>query len=273
MLDAAAAYHLQFLKEPLLVKTNASVRLERPVKSPKINATPRARVTPRSSDTASKAEDLTAAEPTISSPDMIFREIVQGLYKGSYVPGQRLVEADLTAKWKVSRGTVREALNRLSAEGIVTLSRHRGAAVRVLDRAEIREILDVLELMIGMAARLAARHIDEANNRSRFEEVFEKLLAFRDQPASFDLIRARNRFYRTLAAIGGNRQLQDILGRIHVHLVRVQLQALQDNLVTDRFDDYSRVGQAVLAGEARRAEVAARLNVRNTGAVLDKIAD
>lgn len=213
-----------------------------------------------------------AADPSVSSPDMIFREIVQGLYKGSYVPGQRLVEADLTAKWNVSRGTVREALNRLSAEGIVTLSRHRGAAIRVLDSTEMRDILDVLELMIGMAARLAAKRIDEGDNRDRFKETFDTLMAFRGQAASFDLVRARNRFYRNLAAIGGNRELQDILGRMHVHLVRVQLQALQENLVAERFDDYSRVGQAVLAGDARRAELTARQHVRNTGALLNQIA-
>lgn len=204
---------------------------------------------------------------------MIFHEIVQGLYKGSYVPGQRLVEADLTKKWNVSRGTVREALNRLSAEGIVTLSRHRGAAIRVLDRAEMLDILDVLELMIGMAARLAARRIGEGTNRDRFTETFVALQQFRDQPASFELIRARSRFYRTMAAIGGNRELQDILGRMHVHLVRVQLQALHDNLMPDRFEDYSRVGEAVLAGDARRAEIAARRHVRNTGAVLSRVGD
>ena len=203
---------------------------------------------------------------------MIFREIVQGLYKGSYVPGQRLVEADLTAKWSVSRGTVREALNRLSAEGIVTLSRHRGATIRVLDAREMRDILDVLELLIGMAARLAALRVDEVDNRSRFKEAFDALMAHRDRPASFDLVRARNRFYRTLAAMGANRELQDILGRMHIHLVRVQLEALQDNLVTDRFDDYNRIGQAVLAGETRRAELAARHHVRNTGAQLNQIA-
>lgn len=196
---------------------------------------------------------------------------MQGLYKGSYVPGQRLVEADLTAKWNVSRGTVREALNRLSAEGIVTLSRHRGAAIRVLDATEMRDILDVLELMIGMAARLAARRIDENDNRVRFQETFDTLMGFRGQAASFDLIRARNRFYRILAAIGGNKELQDILGRMHVHLVRVQLQALQDNLVAERFDDYSRIGQAVLVGDTRRAELTARQHVRNTGALLNQI--
>lgn len=219
-----------------------------------------------------RAAQPAATATAISTPDMIVREVVQGLYKGSYVPGQRLVEADLTKRWNVSRGTVREALNRLSAEGVVTLSRHRGAAIRILDRDEIRDTLDVLEVLIGMAARLAAKAIGEPGNRTRFAERFDTLQAFRGQAASFELVRARNRFYRTLASIGGNRQLQDMLGRMHVHLVRVQLHAMHDNLVTDRFDDYARLGAAVLAGDARRAELAARRHVRNTGAVLHQLA-
>lgn len=222
---------------------------------------------------SSPATQVEAAPPSISSPDLIFRDVVQGLYKGSYVPGQRLVEADMTKKWSVSRGTVREALNRLSAEGIVTLSRHRGAAIRVLDRKEMRDILEMLELMIGMAARLAAKRIDEEDNRERFIESLEALLEFRNRPDSFELVRARNRFYRTLASVGGNRELQDLLSRMHVHLVRVQLRALHEKLMTDRFDDYRRVGDAVLAGDMRRAELAARRHVRATSEVLYQVTD
>jgi DNA-binding GntR family transcriptional regulator len=197
-----------------------------------------------------------------SSPDLIFREIIQGLYKGTYVPGQRLVEVDLTQKWGVSRGTVREALNRLAAEGVVVLSRHRGAAIRVLDLAEMQDILAVLEMMIGMAARLAAQRIGQGANRVRFAKSFEALLAFRSRPDSMDLVRARNRFYRTLAAIGGNKELEVLLSRVHVHLLRVQLRALHESVVTERFNDYSQIGDALLAGDARRAELAARRHVR-----------
>ncbi len=226
------------------------------------------------SSSAARAEaDPVRDMPPISSPDLIFREVVQGLYRGSYVPGQRLVEADLTKKWNVSRGTVREALNRLSAEGIVTLSRHRGAAIRVLDREEMRDILEVLESMIGMAARLAAKRIGEDAHRTRFIESFEALLAFRERADSFELVRARNRFYRTLASIGRNRELQDLLGRMHVHLVRVQLRALHKNLAIDRFEDYSRIGEAVLAGDTRRAELAARRHVRAMTAALNQVTD
>ena len=108
----------------------------------------------------------------------------------------------------VSRGTVREALNRLAAEGIVLLNRHRGAAIRVLDRAEMQDILAVLEMMIGMAARLAAQRINDGTNRAGFTENFEALLAFRSRPDSFKvLLQARNRFYRTLTVVSGNREL------------------------------------------------------------------
>jgi DNA-binding GntR family transcriptional regulator len=206
-----------------------------------------------------------------SSPDLIFREIIQGLYKGTYVPGQRLVEVDLTQKWGVSRGTVREALNRLAAEGIVVLSRHRGAAIRLLDVAEMQDILAVLEMMIGMAARLAAQRVGLGTNRERFAESFEMLLGFRSRPDSMDLVRARNRFYRTLAAIGGNKELELLLSKVQVHLLRVQLRALHESLVVERFDDYNRIGEAVLAGDARRAELAARRHVRAMMDILDKV--
>ncbi len=215
-----------------------------------------------------------AREATVhpaSSPDLIFREIIQGLYKGTYVPGQRLVEVDLTQKWGVSRGTVREALNRLAAEGIVVLSRHRGAAIRVLDVAEMQDILAVLEMMIGMAARLAAQRVGLGANRERFTESFEMLLGFRSRPDSMDLVRARNRFYRTLAAIGGNKELELLLSKVQVHLLRVQLRALHESLVVERFDDYNRIGDAVLAGDARRAELAARRHVRAMMDILDKV--
>ena len=97
----AAAYRLPFSKDPLLDKTSAT--LGSAGTSRRFNVKRSSRVPGGSSDAAPDGAKAGAAEPSISSPNMIFREIVQGLYKGSYVPGQRLVEADLTAKWSVSR--------------------------------------------------------------------------------------------------------------------------------------------------------------------------
>src|SRR6266545_7992045 len=110
------------------------------------------------------AQSRSSKGKVLSSPDIVFREILRGLYEGRFVPGQRLIEADLTREFKVSRGSVREALTRLAAEGVVSSTRHRGAYIRSLTRDEVREILRVLEIMVGLAASLAAARIGLADN-------------------------------------------------------------------------------------------------------------
>ena len=87
------------------------------------------------------------------------------------MPGQRLIEADLTRDYQVSRGPVREALKRLAAEGVLTLTRHRGAYVRALSRAEVRDSLMVLEVLVGLMAKLAAKHISESDNAAKMREA------------------------------------------------------------------------------------------------------
>ena len=71
-------------------------------------------------------------------------------------PGARLVEGELTARFSVSRGPVREALRRLSAEGLIEHWPHRGALVRRLTLREIRELFEIRVEMEALAARLAA---------------------------------------------------------------------------------------------------------------------
>src|SRR5579859_157589 len=100
----------------------------------------------------------------MTSPDRVVDAIIRSIRAGQYVPGQRLIEADLTRDYHVSRGPVREALKRLAAEGVLTLTRNRGAYVRALSRVEVRDSLVVLEALVGLMSNLAAKHIKEDGN-------------------------------------------------------------------------------------------------------------
>ena len=73
----------------------------------------------------------TASADKESSPHKVYSGVLQGLYEGFFVPGQRLVEADLARMYQVSRNSVREALSRLAAERVILLSPHRGAQIRL----------------------------------------------------------------------------------------------------------------------------------------------
>ena len=80
-----------------------------------------------------------------SASGSVFYGIMKGLDAQSFVPGQRLVEVDLAVQYGVSRNSVREALQRLAAEGVVELSRNKGAAIRSLSLKQTLEVLDVAE--------------------------------------------------------------------------------------------------------------------------------
>lgn len=199
----------------------------------------------------------------VSSPDQIVAEILRGLYAGRYVPGQRLIEADLTREYKVSRGSIREALKRLAAEGVVSLNLHRGAYIRSLSRSEATEVLALIEVLTGLAARLAAERIARDGNRARIQKAMDDLASAEAGGDFFLFIRSRNRFYRTLVQVGGNRELSRVLPTMHVHLVRIQFRPYGAAPGEARLDDYRRITEAVLAGDPVQAESATRGHVQN----------
>lgn len=201
----------------------------------------------------------------MTSPDRVVDAITRNLRTGIYVPGQRLIEADLTQGFNVSRGPVREALKRLAAEGILTLTRNRGAYVRTMSRTEVNDSLVVLETLVGLMAELAARRIREDNNVSRVREAIKRLLAFKDDTGTAAFLEARRDFYDVIAQIGDNHELIRILPLMQIHLLRMQFQSYITPPDREKqFKEYTTITEAILAGDAIRARKVAGLHVRRT---------
>jgi DNA-binding GntR family transcriptional regulator len=80
---------------------------------------------------------------------------------GDYAPGQRLIEADLSAELAASRGAVRAALVDLGHEGLVERIANRGARVRTVSAAEAVAITEVRMAVEGLCAAKAAERITD----------------------------------------------------------------------------------------------------------------
>lgn len=212
-----------------------------------------------------------AAEPVVSSPDGVFHEIVNGLSDGRYVPGQKLIESDLTRRFKVSRGSVREALKRLAAEGLVKLTLHRGAYIRTLSRSEVRDVMLLNEVAIGLAARLAAERIKEPGAETAFREAFARMADHAEAQNFFEFYRARKSFYDTLVQIGRNRELARLLGGIH--LVEIQFRTYPITPIDVRLNYYTQLRDAILSGDAERAERLGRSHTRHFLENIERLPD
>ena len=213
------------------------------------------------------------AADSISSPDLIYSSVIRGLYEGTYAPGQRLIEPAMMREHGTSRSSVREAFSRLAAEGIISLSRYRGAHIRLLGAQEAIDILQLLEMILGLAARLAAMRIHLADHGADFMRAVEHLLAFEQGGDPASLNRCRNRFYKVLIRIANNREVERVMPSMQVHLLRTQFQPSDEDGPTARLGDYRDIAEAVLAGEPNWAEKMTRQHVANVRMALVSAAE
>ena len=206
---------------------------------------------------AAEPEVVVAPDPEHhgpSSPDQVVDAIKHGILLGRFVPGQRLIEADMTRDHRVSRGPVREALKRLSAEGIVALSRHRGAYIRLMTRREVVDMLQALQAVVGLAARLAAMHMKKPENRARLKAAYEKLSEHGPIGDRVLLSIDRNGFYEAIFDIAGNRELARIHPAVPTQILRMQVYPYLSTADRERqFADYRVLYDAMRSGNSREA--------------------
>lgn len=208
---------------------------------------------------------VTSPKPMGSGP--IVQAVIEALDAGWMAPGQRLVEADLCLSYGVGRSIAREALQRLAARGVVEISRNKGARIREIGVAEAVGILQITELLTGLAARTAAARIDSPGAAARMQAALDELAATAAEPDDRPFSKARRHFYEALLTIGDNPELQRIFPTVQVHVVRAQFNLTR--FQRSRIEDYNDIGRAVLAGAPDEAETAARVHVRRVRAPLE----
>lgn len=194
-----------------------------------------------------------------SASDSVFFGVVNALEAQELVPGQRLVEMELASHYGVGRNSVREALQRLEAEGIVDLFRNRGAAVRLLTLNQTLDVLDVAERMTGLLARTAARGCSDPAQGAALSAALEQL-ALADQAEDADAFsRGRRHFYRALLALSGSAELQRLFPAIQMPIVYAQYRL--PGLQKLRLRDYQAIAWAVLSAQQDEADAAGMAHV------------
>jgi DNA-binding GntR family transcriptional regulator len=103
----------------------------------------------------------TTSQPGRTEP--VADKIRASILAGDFVPGQRLVEIELSESFGASRGAVRAALLQLDHEGLVERIANRGARVRAVSVDEAIAITEVRMVVEGLCAAKAAENVSDAD--------------------------------------------------------------------------------------------------------------
>ena len=184
-----------------------------------------------------------------------YQLILEAIDTGTYRPGDRLVESELADRFGVSRTPIREALQRLETQSLLTRD-GRSLIVASLDHNQLAELYVVRGELEGLAARLAARHATSEEVRV-LRDMLEADHALVGDPRA--LSRANRRFHKQIHLASHNRflvQQLDLVYRSMALLASTSLEA--EGRPTGTLEEHSVIVQAIEAGDGDGADKALR---------------
>jgi DNA-binding GntR family transcriptional regulator len=150
-----------------------------------------------------------------------YEDLRAAIVNGELLPGERLIEEELSARLGLGRAAVRMALVRLEHDGLVQRERHRGARVRRVSEAEAIEILEARAALEGLAARHAALDADEAAI-DRLRAIIAEMCRLREDGDLIGLSNANARLHGAILEASGHETAKRLSRALSSQIVRFQ---------------------------------------------------
>lgn len=190
--------------------------------------------------------------PRRSTVEIVSDQLRSAILYGSLPPGSQLGEADLAARLGVSRGPLREAMQRLVQEGLLRSEPHRGLFVITLDEDDVEDVY-MARLAIERAACTLIMQRNRGEALVRLTEALQALVAAarkRDRVAMSDADQA---FHEVLVSASGSPRLERMAQTLLVE-ARMCLTALQEKYPepADLVEEHRKLVDAIADGDEIR---------------------
>ncbi len=182
------------------------------------------------------------------------------IFSGSLPAGEALQEKKLAERLGVSRTPVREAMTRLTMEGLVQRSAGLTPVVRRLSTSDFIEILHIRRLLEVEAAGLAA----QKGGSEELADIRKRIAAFAQGhvPSPPDHIAADDQLHACVAALAGSSLLTGL-----IHDLRQKTKIFDMGRVPERFEpgiaEHLEIIDAIMSRDSVRAETAMRNHIDN----------
>ena len=166
------------------------------------------------------ANENSIMKTPISSSQRAYTDLREQLLRSRFRPDQKINEVVLAGEMNISRTPLREALNRLVAEGLL-VDRGRGFSVPGLEPHVVFDLFEARLEIECITVRMACERAKDTDLDALSEFLDESMAESPD--ASVDrLIELDLRFHDTIAALAGNKVLQQTLSNLNdrIHLIR-----------------------------------------------------
>ena len=161
-----------------------------------------------------------------------YRVLKRAIIRGDLTPNSKLILSEIAKSLGISITPIREAVNKLASEGLVTIIPNKGIIVKEINIDDFQEILQVRAFLDGLIAKLSAEKITDKEIDGMMEIIhkMEQYVKEDDRLTYNDL---DIKFHDFLLTIAGNDTLKEIYNNLIVHGHRFRLRTLK---IPDRME-------------------------------------
>jgi DNA-binding GntR family transcriptional regulator len=188
-----------------------------------------------------------------SLTEQVYRRLRDEILTCELKPGREISEAELAARFSVSKTPVREALATLRLEGFVRTYPRRGYQVVPVTFGDMNDLFDVRTILEAGAAELACSRITEAE-LDQLDRLADVVYDHAEQPSLKRFIEANRDFHAAIARASGNQRLHQLVMRQMAELERFfYLGARLRDVNTETTDDHHEIVRVLRRHDAAAA--------------------
>jgi DNA-binding GntR family transcriptional regulator len=200
----------------------------------------------------------------VPTSTLIADQLREAIMSGDFAQGEQVGEAHLAEQLGVSRGPLREAMQRLVQEGLLESIPHRGLFVVTLSEDDVHDIYTA-RLAIETAAVLEImKHPDQEASTRRLERSVHRLSQAAERGPTKALAESDAAFHELLVSESGSARLQRMASTLLVE-TRMCMAALADTYVVpdDLAQEHQLIVDAIRSGDMGRAIEVMRVHMRD----------
>jgi DNA-binding GntR family transcriptional regulator len=193
----------------------------------------------------------------------IIESMRRAIERGFLKPGERLVEKDLCEKLGVSRTSLREALSKLEAEGVITQAPARGLVVAKISR---RDAENIYHIRADVEALIVGQFIEKADAAQAvvIQEKCDALIKSYNHGKFEAIVEAKREFYTYICEVADNTVALDVLSRLTLRTAQLRNRSVvRSKRQAQSVIEVRVLADAIQSRDVKAARQAAKAHVDN----------
>lgn len=195
--------------------------------------------------------------------DEVFQTLRTEILTGQLLPGERLMELHLASRLGVSRTPIREAIQMLEQEGLVTMIPRRGAEVARINARIVKDVLELRRALDVLCAELACERISP-EDKERLKDACKAFENSTKQGSVIDVASRDVELHNIITTATANEKLIALINNLSQQIYRFRFEYLKEEKIYGALvEEHRAIYQAIVDGDKEAAARAARVHIDN----------